>query len=877
MATTKKTAKDDKRQKAAPKVAQNKPKTREALAEKKEPPRAAQMMQAYGKAKLVKELQEHRIEQKAEERRSEQAQAIDILSEEAEVTAGAAIEEGMGLLERDLQRLQEWRHAEPPQPPPLAETSPIKEPIYPITPAKSEAPRKMPSRQIYRSPASTSTPKTQPVRSTTTGRAVPQADKKALQKRATQLMQERGKLLFRRKRMQAQRVKLQQQQESACFTSETVIAEEIYPISEKSSTLTAPPSRPISYPSSNYASRWTDHSSTIPISQRTSSLSLQDRRRLIMEKRRGAHQYTTEMQAPASPSGGASVIPSPNYFGESANPSRTYTADGERKWSSMTAAPSSQAWQKLLTAKRDSRHYEAQKPPMRVLSAKERRKMVMEKRQRPVQTSVPDFPLAPAHLGNASVAEQPLIRANFPTASLSAGITQLPLESGRTVAGKYAARMPTRTRGGMRNLIPAKWSAPSKTILVQEKLAQSKLQVQLPKHKRSIYKTAYHRAWHIRQVRNGKKIVKRGVAALAYALQKLVKIGVSVAKNAGAGAFVCIILLALVLMVGMAGALAGSPFGVLFSPQETSPEAKSVGSAVAEANNEYFDAVNDIISNTEHDALVIHRVPNDGATDTRLRTWEEILSVFAVKTTTDPTDATDVVMIDDDRISRLKEVLWDMVSVSKEVKTTGSGENRTKTLHLTITVKTPDEAAQDYNFNQVQTGALTEMLLPENKALLTELIGWATGTGGAGSIGGVGNINGYEVPPEALSDERFAAMLTEAKKYLGYPYVWGGSSPSTSFDCSGFVCWVLNKSGAMSIERTTATGIYNRCTAINKTDAKPGDLIFFTGTYNSPGPISHIGIYVGDGMMVHAGDPIQFTSIESNYWRQHFYAMARIP
>ena len=302
-----------------------------------------------------------------------------------------------------------------------------------------------------------------------------------------------------------------------------------------------------------------------------------------------------------------------------------------------------------------------------------------------------------------------------------------------------------------------------------------------------------------------------------------------------------------------------------------------MGAAVAEANNEYFDAVNDIISNTEHDALVIHRVPNDGATDTRLRTWEEILAVFAVKTTTDPTNATDVVMIDDDRINRLKEVLWDMVSVSKEVKTTGSGENRTKTLHLTITVKTPDEAAQDYNFNQVQTGALTEMLLPENKALLTELIDWATGTGGAGSIGGVGNINGYEVPPEAFSDERFAAMLNEAKKYLGMPYVWGGSSPSTSFDCSGFVCWVLNKSGAMSIERTTATGIYNRCTVIPKSEAKPGDLIFFTGTYNSPGPISHIGIYVGNGMMVHAGDPIQYTSIESAYWLKHFYAMARLP
>ena len=881
MATTKKTAKDDKRQKAAPKTAQNKPKTREAHAEKKEPPRAAQMMQAYGKAKLIKELQEHRAEQKAEERQSEQAQAIDTLSEEAEVTAGAAIEEGVGLVERDLQRLQEWRHAETPQSPPLTETSPIKEPVYPITPAKPDTPRKMPVRQIYRLPASTPTTKTQPVRSTTTGRAVPQADKKALQKRAAQMMQEQGKLLFRRKRMQAQRVKLQQRQESAYFTPEPVIAEEIYPIAVKSSTPAAPPNRAILYSSSNYASERTDHGTSIPT---IFSPSLQDRRRLVMEKRRGAHRYTAEIQTSVSPSGGTSeivrtAISSPNYFGESTNLSRTYTADAERKWRSMTAVPSPQARQKLLAIKRrDSRHYEAQKPSMHVLSTKERRKMVMEKRQRPLQTSAePDFPLAPAHLGNVSAAEHDLARTNIPTAALSAGSMQPSLASGRTVAGKYAARTPTRTRGGMRNLIPAKRSAPSKTILAREKLAQSKLQVRLPKYKRSTAKTAYHRAWHIRQVRNGKKIVKRGVATLANALQKLVKIGVSVAKNAGVGAFACIILLALVLMVGMAGALAGSPFGVLFSPQETSPEAKSVGATVAEANNEYFDAVNDIISNTEHDALVIHRVPNDGATDTRLRTWEEILAVFAVKTTTDPTNATDVVMIDDDRTSRLKGVLWDMVSVSKEVKTTGSGENRTKTLHLTITVKTPDEAAQDYNFNQVQTGALMEMLLPENKALLTELIGWATGTGGAGSIGGVGNINGYEVPPEALSDERLAAMLNKAKKYLGMPYVWGGSSPSTSFDCSGFVCWVLNKSGAMSIERTTATGIYNRCTVINKADAKPGDLIFFTGTYNSPGPISHIGIYVGDGMMVHCGDPIQFASIESNYWKQHFYAFTRIP
>lgn len=514
--------------------------------------------------------------------------------------------------------------------------------------------------------------------------------------------------------------------------------------------------------------------------------------------------------------------------------------------------------------------------------------MVMEKRQHPMSTSAePDFPLAPARSNNISAAEQSLARTNLPTALQSTGFMQPPLGSGRTVAGKYAAsqndttnaaRMLPHARGGKtHSRLPVKRLAPSKTILAREKLAQSKLQVRLPRHKRTVAKTAYRRAWQISRVRQGQKVVQRGVAALTNALKKLVKAGVSIAKNAGIGAFACIILLMLVLMVGMAGALAGSPFGVLFSPQETSADAKSVGAAVAEANNEYFGAVTDIINNTEHDSLVIHRVPNDGATDTRLRTWEEILAVFAVKTTTDPANATDVVFIDDDRTDRLKEILWDMVSVSERVEITGSGEEKTKTLHLTITVKTPEQAAQDYNFSQVQTGALTEMLLPENKALLTELIGWATGTGGAGSIGGVGNINGYEVPPEALSDERFAAMLHEAEKYLGMPYVWGGSSPSTSFDCSGFVCWVLNQSGAMSIERTTATGIYNRCTVIPKSEAKPGDLIFFTGTYNSPGPISHIGIYVGDGMMVHAGDPIQFASIESNYWKQHFYAFTRIP
>ena len=134
----------------------------------------------------------------------------------------------------------------------------------------------------------------------------------------------------------------------------------------------------------------------------------------------------------------------------------------------------------------------------------------------------------------------------------------------------------------------------------------------------------------------------------------------------------------------------------------------------------------------------------------------------------------------------------------------------------------------------------------------------------------------YTIPGEALSDPAFAALITEAEKYLGWPYVWGGSSPSTSFDCSGFVCWVYTASGVHNLPRTTATGIFNQCAYVSPADARPGDLIFFTRTYDCAGPVSHVGIYVGDGMMIHAGDPIKYASINTNYWQEHFYAFGRL-
>nr|WP_288825802.1 C40 family peptidase [uncultured Clostridium sp.] len=136
---------------------------------------------------------------------------------------------------------------------------------------------------------------------------------------------------------------------------------------------------------------------------------------------------------------------------------------------------------------------------------------------------------------------------------------------------------------------------------------------------------------------------------------------------------------------------------------------------------------------------------------------------------------------------------------------------------------------------------------------------------------------GYDIPAEALSDERFARMIGEAERYLGYPYVWGGSSPSTSFDCSGFVCWVINNCGnGWNVGRTTAEGLRSCCAYVSPSEARPGDIIFFQGTYNTAGA-SHVGIYVGNGMMIHCGSPIQYTSIESSYWQSHFMAFGRLP
>ena len=145
-----------------------------------------------------------------------------------------------------------------------------------------------------------------------------------------------------------------------------------------------------------------------------------------------------------------------------------------------------------------------------------------------------------------------------------------------------------------------------------------------------------------------------------------------------------------------------------------------------------------------------------------------------------------------------------------------------------------------------------------------------------GEAGAPGSGGGNAIPPDSYDDATVQALMEEAARYLGYPYVWGGSSPSTSFDCSGFVCWAFTNSGVHNLPRTTAQGIYDQCTPVSAADAKAGDIIFFTGTYNSAGAVSHVGIYCGNGTMIHCGDPISYANINSSYWQSHFYAFGRL-
>ena len=184
---------------------------------------------------------------------------------------------------------------------------------------------------------------------------------------------------------------------------------------------------------------------------------------------------------------------------------------------------------------------------------------------------------------------------------------------------------------------------------------------------------------------------------------------------------------------------------------------------------------------------------------------------------------------------------------------------------------------ENFNLSHVPVYIMTEEQLGMYATYMATLGNRPDLFPGSGYIGKYveGSYTDYDIPPEALDDEVFDAIIKEAEKYLGYPYVWGGSSPSTSFDCSGFVSWVINHSG-WDVGRLGAQGLCNICTPVSSANVKPGDLVFFTGTYDTPG-VSHVGIYVGNNMMIHCGDPISYANLNSSYWQSHFYRYGRLP
>lgn len=209
--------------------------------------------------------------------------------------------------------------------------------------------------------------------------------------------------------------------------------------------------------------------------------------------------------------------------------------------------------------------------------------------------------------------------------------------------------------------------------------------------------------------------------------------------------------------------------------------------------------------------------------------------------------------------------------------TDADGNTHTDTYQVPYDYYICTVALENFNLSHVPVYIMSEEQLGMYATYMATLGNRPDLFPGSGYIGKYmeGSYTDYDIPPEALNDEAFAAIIKEAEKYLGYPYVWGGSSPSTSFDCSGFVSWVINHSG-WDVGRLGAQGLCNICTPVSSANVKLGDLVFFTGTYDTPG-VSHVGIYVGNNMMIHCGDPISYANLNSSYWQSHFYRYGRLP
>ena len=307
---------------------------------------------------------------------------------------------------------------------------------------------------------------------------------------------------------------------------------------------------------------------------------------------------------------------------------------------------------------------------------------------------------------------------------------------------------------------------------------------------------------------------------------------------------------ALLLCMAMApiGVFA-SAAGILFADENanttTDPNVYSVQQAYTEAQMAWQA---EVLRGESYHRVEYHGVNADNV---------EVLAVFAVKVTEQ--DKLDAMTMAEKQRQVLAGVYNDMNPYRKWIQVVDD----VRILHVEISPLSADAAADKYRFKKDQRVLLHD-LLDEYRPDLLALLSGFSGGGAAG------------YPGAPIEGDAYEALMDEAQKYVGWPYVYGGSSPSTSFDCSGFICWVYTQSGVYNLPRTTAQGIYGYCKPVSPSEAQPGDLVFFENTYNFHERITHIGIYVGNGKMLHAGNPIGYADITSSFWQSHFYGFGRL-
>ncbi len=448
-------------------------------------------------------------------------------------------------------------------------------------------------------------------------------------------------------------------------------------------------------------------------------------------------------------------------------------------------------------------------------------------------------------------------------------------ERGLVYQKKYEGRLKFKAEDGVgeHGRLSAKKEAGRSKVLNTDKASDVPVQKGKAKNKhiqkkrlKKEYATAYKNA------KNGKETGKNVSTALKGTAEKAKQAAVAVVRNHPAvAAGVAIFLVFSILISSLAGT-AGAM-------------ASELGGAVTEST--YLSSDNDILAaNTSYEDMEKELQDQVDNIESTYPGYDEY-RYQVDEITHDPYALTSYLtaMYGNYKSANLSDDLLDLFREQFHLELSESVETRTRT----VTNDDGTESEEEYevtilNVNVTNKGldTIASEHLGENQKKLYAIYQASLGNrsylfGDSITIGNVadGGMR-YEIPADALNDEQFANMIGEAEKYLGYPYVWGGSNPSSSFDCSGFVSYVINNCGnGWNVGRQTANGLRSQCTYVSASEAKPGDLIFFQKTYNTTGA-SHVGIYVGNGMMIHCGNPIQYTSINSNYWQQHFLAFGRL-